>query len=176
MQMQSRRNLAWLSEQNAKRATERRAQGVQIRMGKGSAGRVASRNVWSARRAAQRKLARERAARRPFVQGRVRLWGKGPATDFYQTLQTFVPAGFSPTTFVPAGSSPRSVLVEPAMSPGSPLSLEGDPCDEDMLALIGEQLALEDKLERRRCEQKAFRRLAEFIGVRRDNGGNARFV
>lgn len=85
-------NRVWLASRNATRNAQRaaareahEAAGRRPRRIYDGMGRQRSRENFSKKRSRERMLARLRKMRRPFVQGRRRLWGKGPAPLCYAT-------------------------------------------------------------------------------------------
>lgn len=134
----------WLTAQNAIRREARRAQGKQVRAPKDGQGHARSKQAWVLRQSRRRLLARLRKERRPFVQGRRRLWGKGPPTKFYSDLGAGLEQA-PPIRFCPAHSpigTPDSMLVEPPCSTvvSSPLLPQGlddsEPIDDDMFKIL----------------------------------------
>lgn len=108
---------AWLLSQNERRAAERLARGAVRRVPREGNGRALARAAWSQRRSCQRRLERLRKERRPRVQGKRRLWGKGPAPLYYR-----INSGRK-VNYAPAGGLPD---VVPEISPSSACSHE--PC------------------------------------------------
>ena len=95
-------NGVWLASRNAIRNTQRaaarqadEAAGRRPRRVFDGRGRQRSRENFSKRRSRERMLARLRKMRRPFVKGKQRLWGKGPAPPCYaqKVAPIFAPAG-----------------------------------------------------------------------------------
>ena len=198
------KDLLWCHEQNARRAAERRQAGVKTRAPKteGCLGRKAARQAWVQRRSQQRlqarmmlALAKKRAARRPFIQGRRRLYGKGPPPRHFTnaTLHEFSHCSskasersLDDTHVSPTASLAAKETVTPLLQQGSPswslcaeccspASFDASPgCplgDEEDEPIDAAMLRLMDGMFKKECippmpEKVSFRMLVRHAGVR----------
>ena len=145
-----------------------RCQGVN-RLPNDGLGQKRSRVKFIKQRAAQRRLASLRRIRRPSVQGRRRLWGKGPAPLHYTQRNTSIakePDSSPPNTpssVVACFGSP-SATAGLTPSPAEPAPLE--PLDESTLEMLGHHLHdHSQKLQGLRGHGE-FRALARQAGIR----------
>lgn len=168
---------SWLVAQNLRRAAERLARGAKRRTSRGGEGQALGKAAWSRRRSFQRTMARMRKLRRPFVQGKRRLWGKGPAPLCY--CVDHAPAGSS--TDALGDISPSSACSHEACA-GTPLgddlflvesiapeteSVMGDECfTPSVMAFLDEDVGLQRLRSSCNPEHCSFRSLASAVGVR----------
>ena len=136
-------SLPWLHLQNEKRKQQRRDEGKPVRAKSDGEGRARAKRAWVHRRTQERVRARLRKMRRPYVQGRRRLWGKGPAPAYYINLRAGL-AQKEPIPFEAVDSfaeSPDSMLAQPgSCTSSSPLLQQGfeseEPIDDEALDLL----------------------------------------
>lgn len=160
----------WLARQNQLRAAARRAAGALALAPRVGGGRARARARWAARRSRERQLVRLRATRRPFVQGKRRLWGKGPAPLHYQEAASQMVYSPIPSNIADCGSPltpprPEASLAPAEVAAGS-LTQSWEPLDMPMLAIL--ESSLQEDLTRTRAvsERCAFAFLARAMGVR----------
>ena len=192
--MPRQRDPVWLAGRNAERALARaaaremaQAEGRQFRGANDGMGLERAKQKYRAKQKNQRWLTRQRKLRRPFVQGRRRLWGKGPAPSWFTCRSTSIGAAIGHDV-AEAMSSPRSDKADqgsplvcaatplssfaPAGVPGSPTGLgrlsdlgQHDPLDTPLLDFLSAHLQeQQDHAEQMRARQH-FRALAQHAGI-----------
>ena len=172
------KGLEWCSRQNERRALDRRQAGRQVRAPKepGCAGRKRAREAWSLRRSRKRLevkrdrcLAALRAARRPSIQDRRRLYGKGPAPRFYIEQRKMAQAAASISKpLLLQGSPCPSMRAECGSPPGlieSPVRFldDDEPLDAAMLDMMDDMLDVRGRAVN--VGQAQFRMLARWARV-----------
>ena len=169
----------WLHEQNEQRSAARRAEGKAELAPRDGTGAIRSRKKFIERRSRERRLARLRASRRHLVQGRRRLWGKGPPPPlFYAPTVVPVAAHSSPLSdialcgspipnspFAPAGADGMRSPFAPAGSAEVP-PCASEPIDAEMLDLLERHQHHELADMRALMERNHFSNLARAVGVR----------
>lgn len=167
----------WLASRNAIRNASRaaaraadEAAGRRPRRTYDGMGGKRSKQKYSEQRSRNRLLAKLRKMRRPFVQGKRRLWGKGPAPLYYIQQQGDT---HTETPFAPC-SSPSSMAVccspAPSTAPAggsrdSSSTSPWEPLDTPVLDMLAQHL---NESENKLCEPNAkreFRILAQCAGI-----------
>ena len=167
---------SWLDSRNSERAANRAAararalsEGKLTRLPNDGLGQQRAHAKYVQKRAAQRRLAKARRARRPFVQGRRRLWGKGPAPLYYiqrassDSGSPLAPAEIAPLSHVACCGSP---LAPAGITPSLPASSHWEPLDTPILDMLGHHLNEHGQRLQGMREQGEFRALALYAGVR----------
>ena len=170
----------WLASRNAERLAARRAarvraeeRGMPIRRPNDGMGVKRSRAKFIKHRASQRLLARQRKLRRPFVQGKRRLWGKGPAPSCYSIQETpsasqLAHAGseaevspWSSCSIAACCGTPTSPFAPAGQSP----SPNWEPLDTPILDMLDCHLSEQRDRRLEMRERGEFRALVQYAGV-----------